>query len=476
MNINLAIADFAALAPLLILLFGALAVLLLESFAESFARKFSSLLTLIIITAAFLSLFFIKSSTNPLLTNWLRFDSLARLFNFFSLTIGFGSTLLAMAFFKRFEASQGEYYFLLLTTIIGLLLIGDSADFLTLFLGLETLSISLYVLCGYMKKWEVSHEAAIKYFFTGAIATAILLYGIALIYGAVGTLRFEELLSNYKAIAGSSKGILFLIGIGLVTAGLAFKAAIVPFHAWAPDVYCGAPTPVTAFMSTGTKVGAFSALIIIFLVVLPGVDPIWNSAVAWLAYPTMIYANFVALRQTQLRRFFAYSGISHAGYLLIPLVAGGPEAIPALLFYLAIYIFATLGAFATLAFLDQRPEGATLKDLYGLFYRAPLAAFLLSFCLLTLAGIPPTAGFFAKFYVFKVGFQGGYYGLVIIGLLATVVSAFYYLRFVAVMFSEDHVEAKLQTKMWPVIVVGALSVLAILILSIYPDPLLRLLA
>ena len=464
--------DYAALGPLLIVLVGALLLLLLESFAEEAAKHFSFPLAVATILSALVMAVYAPVSQNPLLTPWLKFDGLAKLFTIFFLLIGLASAFLSSSFFQRFEASHGEYYFLLLSSLFGLILIGASADFLTLFLGLETLSIALYVLCGYMKRWSISHESAIKYFLMGAMAAAFLLYGIALIYGATGTTRFDQLLSAYQGLQTKSGNVLFLSGIALVTLGLAFKAAIVPFHVWAPDVYEGAPNPVTGFMAVGTKVGAFAAFVRLFMENLSQFDPLWNQGIALLAYPTLIYANIVALRQVQLRRFFAYSGIAHAGFLLLPLAAGGPNAMQALIFYLVVYALATLGCFAVLAFLDKRKEGVMLHDLQGLFYRSPWLAGIFILCLLTLAGIPPTAGFFAKFYVFQVAFQAGYYMLVVVGLLATIFAAYYYLRFVTVMFSEAPADKKTLEPSWTAAAVGLVSFAAILIISFYPAPLL----
>jgi NADH-quinone oxidoreductase subunit N len=476
MNTALTLVDFAAIGPLFILLIAGLLLLLLESFKEEEAKKSSFWIAGIAIVLALIAAIVAPPSESPLLTPWLRFDELTRFFNIFFLAIGLASACLAYSFFQRFEASRGEYYFLLLAAVFGLILIGASANFLTLFLGLESLSISLYILCGYIKRWENSNEAAIKYFLIGAVATAFLLYGIACIYGAVGTTSFNELLDRYHSLTSTSDQALFLGGIALVTLGLAFKAAIVPFHVWAPDVYDGAPMPVTAFMAVGTKVGAFAAFTRVFLVALPQIDPIWNQALEWLAIVTMIYANIVALRQVQLRRFFAYSGISHAGFLLIPIVADTPAALPALSFYLVIYSLATLGCFAILAFLDHDSKGIFMHDLYGLFRRKPFLAGIFALCLLTLAGIPPTAGFFAKFYVFKIAFQAGYYALVIVGLLTTILAIFYYLRIVSLMFAEEPVEKVVPLRSWPATLVGVASFTAILIFSFYPDPLLALLS
>lgn len=475
MNTVLRMIDFWAVSPLLILLFGALIIILLESFAETIAKRFSFSVTIATLLAALGAAYYAPASDHPLLTPWLKFDALSHFFTLFFLIIGLASACLTAAFFQRFNATHGEFYFLLLSSLFGLILISSSADFLTLFLGIETLSISLYVLCGYMKKWGVSHEAAIKYFFMGALATSFFLYGIALIYGAIGTTRFDALLPAYHTMSNVSDKVLFLSGIGLVTLALAFEAAIVPFHVWAPDVYDGAPTPVTAFMSVGTKVGAFAAFMRLFLDALPHFDPLWNEGIALLAYPTLIYANIVAIRQTHLRRFFAYSGIAHAGFLLIPLAVGSSEAIPAMTFYLVVYALATLGAFAVVAFLDHCSSGVTLHELRGLFHRSPMLATCLGLCLLTLAGIPPTVGFFAKFYIFKLAFQAGYYGLVIVGLLTTILSVYYYLRIIAMMLSETPEEATSPKRTWPAATVGLIACGIIVLLSCYPAPLMELL-
>ncbi len=474
MNTTFSLTDSLALSPLLILLSGALLILLLESFVTHFSKKYVSSVALITIATALYANFYTSPSTNPLVTPWIRFDALAYFFNTFFLIIGIAATLLAAAFFHRFKASRGEYYFFLLCALFGLLLIGSSADFLTLFMGLEMLSISLYLLCGYMKEWKISQEAAIKYFLMGSLGAAFLLYGIALIYGSIGTTQFDSLLSGYQQLHTLPTQALFMGGIALITIGLAFKATVVPFHIWAPDVYEGAPTPVTAFMAVGTKVGAFAAFIIVFLLSLPNFNPVWNEALSLFAFATLLYANFVALRQNHLRRFFAYSGMSHAGFLLLPLVAEMPDSLSAILFYLVVYAFATFGCFAVLAFIDHRTEGALFNDLKGLLHRSPLLAGILALCLLTLAGIPPTAGFFAKFYLFKVAFEGGYYLLTGVALLTTILSAYYYLRIIGVMLTDALAEDKAFHYSLPAAIVGGVAIVSILLLSLYPEPLLSM--
>lgn len=461
--------DYAALSPLLILLFGALLLIFIESFAAAFASRFSALLTAITLLAAFGAEIYAPASQNPLLTRWIVSDSIAHFFTLFFIATTLAVTLLSESFFQRFKVSQGEYYFLLLSSTLGLILIAIANDFLTLFIGLETLSLSLYVLCCYMKKWDNAAEGALKYFLLGAISAGFLLYGIALIYGAVGTTQFSGLMKNY-----TPHEVLFISGIAFVTLGLAFKAALVPFHAWAPDVYESSPTPITAFMAVGTKAGAFAAFIRIFMVALPHFDPQWYQAMTLLAILSMVYSNFVAMKQVQLRRFFAYSGISHAGFLLIPIIANTTDALNALLFYLSVYAVATLGAFAILSYLDETKEGVTLNDLKGLFRRSPFLAVTFALCLLTLAGIPPTAGFFAKFFLFKVAYEAQLFVLLFVGLFTAVLAGYYYLRIIALMFSEY------PALITPPIRTPALICLTILIfftitaLSIYPSLLLQI--
>jgi len=453
--------DYYALSPLLILLATSLLILIFDSFS-----KHVTVLTLAGIAIALYAAAICPVSTSSLLTPWLTFDALSRFFALFFLSVGFATVLLSIPFLERFQPSRGEYLFLLTSSLFGLLLISYSNDFLTFFLGLETLSIALYVLCGYMKKWAISNEASVKYFLLGSISTSFLLFGIALLYGATGSTSFDSL-------AHPQNQMLFLSGIGLITLSVLFKAAIVPLHIWAPDVYAGAPTPITGFMAVATKAGAFVILIRLFLQMYRQVDPIWNEMISLFAYATLIYANFLAIRQTQLRRFFAYSGISHAGFLLIPLAAATPDSASAMLFYLVVYTAATLGSFGILAVIDSKMEGVTFQDLKGLFHRSPLLASIFTLFLLTLGGVPPTVGFFAKFYLFKVAFSAGNVGLVIVGLLTTILSAYYYLRIAQVMFDKSSENQEVSHSL-PSAAVYTFSSFMILLITCYPAPFLAL--
>lgn len=462
MNLFLTFDDFLALSPQLCILIGVLSLLLFESFAPHIAKKLSLALAGGTLLFAGILTMLPVHSINPLLMTWLRFDQISETFSLLAYGAGVATLCLSSTFFVRFHVNQAEYCVFLLCAIFGIQLIAHSADFLTLFLGLEILSVSTYVLCGYAKKWTSANEAALKYFLMGSFASALFLYGVALIYGAVGHTSLNSLLDAYHSILEAPERTLFLGGISLVSAGLFFKAAIVPFHFWSPDVYAGAPTPVSGFMALGIKVAAFAALVRVFWGSLQLFDPLWNKTVQCLIYITLIYANYLALRQTQLRRFFAYSGISHAGFLLIPLVVDGPAGWDVLWIYLVVYLVATAGAFATLAVLDSNSKGACEEDLKGLFQESPLIACGLSLSLLTLAGFPPTAGFFAKFALFQLAYAKGYYDLVLLGLAASLLSAFYYFRWIAVMLEpkeEKH-------KRLPCVPEKTLSVACIIIIGL----------
>lgn len=468
--------DFFSFAPLLALLIGGLLLLLHETFIPKYAKQTAFYVAIIAVFIAICIALFSSESTQPLLTSWIVFDETARFFTVFFLSVGLVSIFLAAPFFKEFPGGESEYYFLLLMALFGLVLIGIAADFLTIFLGLETLSIALYILCGFMKKWETASESSIKYFILGSLATAFLLYGIALIYGSIGTTNLHGLSEAYQNLSQGYPQALFFGGIALITLGFAFKAAIVPFHNWAPDVYSGAPTPIVAFMAVGTKAGAFAALVRLFLIHLPNFDPYWSQIVSWMAIITMIYANTLAIKQVQLRRFFAYSSISHAGFILIPIVSGTPQALLALEYYLIVYAIATMGSFAVLASIDHHAKGSYMRDLHGLFYRSPWLTGLFTLCLLTLAGVPPTLGFFAKFYLFQAAFQAGLYSLVVTGLLTTVLAMFYYVRILSIMFSHVPEENIPNPKFfWQATVVGTVAFASIIVFSIYPEPVLQLL-
>ena len=357
-------------------------------------------------------------------------DELTRLVDLVALASAGLGIMLSSAYVARVRLPAGEYYALLLLSTVGAMTMAASGSLITLFLGLELLSFPLYVMAALARRSRRSQEAGLKYLLLGAFATAFFIYGVALIFGATGTFELHR-------IAAAPRSPLLGTGIALLTIGLAFEAALVPFHAWAPDVYEGAPLPVTAFMSVGAKIGAFAGFVRVFPFALPALAGQWIPILTAVAIVTMVLGNLAALWQTNIKRLLAYSGIAHAGYLLIG-VAAGPDGVWSVLFYLLVYAAMNLGAFAVLLLLERAgAEADRLEDLAGLVGRAPWAAAALSLFMIALAGLPPTAGFIAKLYVFEAGLGAHLTALVLVGVLTSVVSVYYYLRVAYVALSGE---------------------------------------
>jgi NADH-quinone oxidoreductase subunit N len=364
--------------------------------------------------------------------------------------------LLSPAYLKRLNLlHQGEYYALMLLGTTGMLIMVAATSFLTIFLGLEMLSLALYILCGFVMRRVTSRESSMKYFLLSSFASAILLYGIALTYGATGSTSFagirqfiQSLLNRFAHIIGVVNLVfhlptLLLIGMGLLIVGFAFKVSAIPFQAWTPDVYDGAPAPVTAFMSVGTKAAALIAFARVFAIVFAPITSEWMPVVWAIAVLTIVGGNVLALVQSNVKRLLAYSSIAHAGYLLIGVVAGGTVGLSSILFYLFCYTFLNLGAFGIVSVLERADNsGSSLSDIRGLWNRQPLLAGLLAFFMLSLAGFPPMAGFAAKYYIFYAALQSGHPELLITGVLASVLGMYYYLRVIAAMFMEKEPAAQ----------------------------------
>ncbi|MGL4647919.1 MAG: NADH-quinone oxidoreductase subunit N, partial [Caldilineaceae bacterium] len=304
------------------------------------------------------------------------------------------------------------------------------------FIALEIFSLALYILTGLHRTNPRSTEAAMKYFLLGAFASGFLLYGAALLYGATGSTQYDMMA---RAIAeGQADSFLLYVGIGLTLVGLGFKISVVPFHMWTPDVYQGAPTPVTAFMSAGTKAAAFAGLARLLVLALPEAQETWGWLVAILATLTMILGNLAALRQDSLKRMLAYSTIAHAGYILVGLTPGTVQGADAALFYLFTYAFMNMGAFAVVIAMERTVgEDALLGNARGMSKQAPLLAFLMAVFMFGLSGMPPLAGFFGKFFVFSAAVQGGWAWLAVVGMITSAIGAYYYLRVVVSMYFEQ---------------------------------------
>jgi len=360
--------------------------------------------------------------------------------------------LLSPAYLKRLVlVHQGEYYALFLFATVGMMLLAAATSFLTVFLGLEMFSLALYILCGYVVRRKGSQEAGMKYFLLSSFASAFLLYGIAFTYAATGNTSFVGIRNFLLRTTPIAQPLnqpflhspnLLLIAMGLLTVGFAFKVSAIPFQAWTPDVYDGAPAPVTAFMSVATKAAALIAFARVFDVVFHATRGDWTPVIWAIAILTIVGGNILALVQTSVKRLLAYSSIAHAGYLLIGVVVGSTVGVAAILFYLLCYAFMNIGAFGIVSIMERVDNsGSNYSELRGLWYRQPVLAGLLSLFMLALAGFPPMAGFAAKYYLFYAALQGGHPELLIIGVLASVLGMYYYLRVIAWMFMEKEVVA-----------------------------------
>jgi NADH-quinone oxidoreductase subunit N len=364
-------------------------------------------------------------------------DGFTLFFRVLFLIVAFLTVLISIGYANREGIEPGEYFALILFATLGMMLMAAGSHLITIFLGLETMSISIYILAGILREDRRSVEAALKYFLLGAFATGFLLYGIALIYGGTGSLYLKEV-ASYIASQNLLRNPMLLMSLVFLTVGFGFKIASVPFHMWTPDVYEGAPTSITAFMATGVKAAGFAALVRVFFSALPSFRPDWTAIMWVIALATMTVGNVVAISQTNIKRLLAYSSIAHAGYILVAFVAGNDLGITAILFYLMAYAFMNLGAFTCVILLGKKGEENTLiNDYAGIGFKYPLIAASMTIFLLSMAGIPPLGGFMAKFYVFSAAVKSKFYWLAILGVLNSAISVYYYLRVTVLMYFRE---------------------------------------
>lgn len=373
------------------------------------------------------------------------------------------TALFSLDYVDALPRYRGEFYALLLFALSGMLLLISANDFLTLFVGLELMTISFYILVGYKLGDPLSSEAGVKYLMIGSASTAVLLYGVSLLYGATGSLVFSEI--------GGADGLASAVGIAgvaLTLAGFFFKLSVVPFHMWAPDVYQGAPTPVTGLLAMGSKAAALAAFMRVLFTALPAASGYWLPLLALLAAVSMAAGNLMALGQQNVKRMLAYSSIAQAGYMLVGVVAADAAGLKSVLFYALLYAFANIGAFAVLTAVDRAAGGTSLKDVAGLARRAPLLAAVLTISLLSMAGIPPTAGFAGKLYVFSAAVDQGYLWLAFVGFILSMLSVYYYLQVAKAMYLAPGEDAPLSFS-GATRATALVSTAATLLIGICPD-------
>jgi len=477
-------ADFYYLLPELVLTAGSLLVLILD---VSLPRRWSrslSWFTVAVLGGAAAALLAADGVTVTVARGLVAVDGFALFFKLLFLLAAALTVAMSPRYLSTEGVRPGEYYFLVLCATLGMMFMAGGIDLITLFIGLETMAVSFYVLAGYLRPNRRSNEAAIKYFLLGTFSLAILLYGMSLLYGLTGSTQLRTIATS---LAAGDGGLLLPFAVMLLVAGLGFKIAAVPFHMWAPDVYEGAPTPIAAFLSVGSKTAAFAMLLRIFVEGLPafrmgGLGTIWGQPLGWsaffyvLAVVSMTVGNAAALTQSNIKRMLAYSSIAHAGYVLIGIVAGTPRGVTAALVYLMVYAFMQLGAFAIVVLMRRADvAGDELKDLAGLYATHPPAAAAMLLFMLSLGGIPPTAGFMGKLWVFGSAIDAGYIWLAVIGVVNSAVSLYYYARVVVFMWMSPPDAASPPLHVSPalaaVLIVAAAGTIA---LGVYPGLLFEL--
>ena len=487
--------DWEALSPLVCLTVGLCVVLLVGLLRARFVRRtVVPFLTLVALGATAAACIWKWDLDTDVVSASLSIDNLTLTLTLIFVVAAAATVLLSWRSSAAAEAGEGEYYALLLSTVLGMVVLVSAENLVALFLGFELLSIPLYVLCATHMRREHSLESGLKYLIIGSVGSATLLYGLALVYGATGSTDYSAIAS---AAAGLRDDVLLLTGVALVIAGLAFKASVAPFHQWTPDVYEGAPTPITAFMAVATKAAALGALLRLFDAALISLQPTWGPALAVLATITIVVGNVGAIGQSSLKRLLAYSSVAQAGYMIAGVVVSTSTGARATVFYIAVYALMNLAAFAVIVAREREtPLGDDISSMYGVGADRPLLAWPMTIAMLALAGIPGTAGFFGKIYLIDATVDNGYGWLGVIIVVGSAISLAYYLRVIAAVWMRPASDAVARPPLAPggrpaiaggsaeadeaaprrlvqveVLFVAIVFAAATIVFGIYPDPL-----
>ncbi len=462
--------NIGAIGPEITLCVIAMGILMAEVFSPS--RKNRDLMGLVafggVVVAGLITMSFQGESFTTFSGTYI-VDNFSTFFKLICLLATGLTILVSIRYCEEENIHEGEYYALLLFTTVGMLFMASGEDLMTIYMGLEVMSLSLYALAGYTKTRRESNEASLKYFILGGFSSAILLYGMALIYGASGTTKLAGV--SEALMGGSVNTTLIAVGVVLTLVGFAFKVSAVPFHMWTPDVYQGAPVPITGFMSAGPKAAAFAAMFRLFAEAFAPLQNDWWLLLWILAAVTMTAGNLFALAQNNVKRMLAYSSIAHAGYILMGVAAANETGSSGALFYLLAYTFMNIAAFAIVGIVASKgEERVSFKDYTGLGYKYPLLGATLTVMIFSLAGIPPTAGFVGKFYIFMAVVEKGYIVLAIIGVLNAVISVFYYLKLTVYMYMRDERVETTKIVLQPSMIIALLlSLYGVLIIGLAPS-------
>ncbi len=460
------------LLPIIIITVTALTVLLIDVFSPREKKSHLGYIALFGVFCTLISVFKLMPISVSAYNGMFLHDGFSSFISIIVCIITLLTILISINYQKIVSTINcGEYYSLLMFASLGMILMGSSGNLIMVFLAIEIMSIAIYALAGFRKENDKSIESALKYFLLGAFATGFLLYGFALIYGATGTMDIVKIGAVLKANPKIMHTPFLMCGIAMMTVGFGFKIAMVPFHMWTPDVYEGAPTPITAFMATGVKTASIAAMMRVFFIALGPLQPDWTTIMWIIAALTMLVGNIMALTQKNIKRMLAYSSIAHAGYLLIGFVAGTQLAFAGILFYLLGYAFMNLGAFGVIALLGKKEKEYTqINDFAGLGFKYPLLGISMSIFMFSMAGIPPTVGFMGKLYIFTAAIKSGFIWLAIIGVVNSVISLNYYLRvFVVMYFKEADKEISFPTPSPAIVVALLIAASGVLLMGILPS-------
>jgi NADH-quinone oxidoreductase subunit N len=452
--------------PELVVLIGAMALLMLGAFKGDGATPLVEAGALVVLAIALVLIVIQPATPVALFGGSIVVDAFARFFKVLIVIGAAAALILSVPFWRNHKINRFEFSILVLLSVAGMMVMVSARDLIALYLGIELMSLALYVIAAIDRENVRSTEAGLKYFVLGALSSGMLLYGSSLIYGFTGTVSFAGI-----AAAAKSPSLGLIFGIVFLFAGLAFKVSAVPFHMWTPDVYEGAPTPVTAFFAAAPKIAAIALFVRVATTSFPNIALQWQQIVVFIAIASMVLGAFAAIGQRNIKRLMAYSSIGHVGFALVGLAPGTEAGVSSVLIYMAIYLAMTLGTFACI--IAMRRDGQQVEEidqLAGLARTQPVMAFMMAALMFSLAGIPPLAGFFAKFYVFLAAIQGKFYVLAVIGVLASVVGAYYYLRIVKLMYIDEPVARFLPMPK----AVGAILLISgifVILFFVYPAPL-----